>query len=65
MQVHSLCSCITYCSAGQIRIPRSRELIVAISSGVNLKSKMFIFCFMRSLELDFGMGMVPISICDE
>ena len=63
MHVHLLCSCITY--IGQIRSPQSRELIVSISSGVNLKSKMLIFCFMRSLELDFGMGMVPISICDK
>lgn len=56
---------IIYSLAGQIRSPQSSLSIVAISCGNSLKSKMSIFCLIRSFELDFGIGTVPISIYNE
>lgn len=39
------------------------ESMMAISSAVSLKSYTLIFSSIRPLFTDFGMGIVPISIC--
>ena len=50
-----------YLNAGQVRFPESSLSISSISAGVNLKSNISKFALIFFSELDFGIGIVPIS----